>query len=105
MKIVGVSACPTGTAHTYMAKEAIEKEAKNRGYDVKIETQGSMGVEDQLTLEEIEKADAVVIFAISIGIEDEERFEQKEKLGKVITCDPGEAIRNIKTIFDKLELL
>lgn len=39
MKIVGVTACPAGIAHTYMAQEAIEKECKSRGYDVKIETQ------------------------------------------------------------------
>lgn len=102
MKIVGVSACPTGIAHTYMAQEAIEKEAKNRGYEAKIETQGSMGIENELSQEEIDEAD-VVIFAVSIDIEGEERFEEKDAEDKLVVVDPGEAIRNIKDIFDKLE--
>lgn len=104
MKIVGISACPTGIAHTYMAQEALEKEGKKRGYDIKIETQGSMGIENELEQEEIDAAD-VVIFATSIGIEGEERFEEKVESDKVITVDPGEAIRSTKEIFDKLELL
>ena len=59
MKIVAVTACPTGIAHTYMAQEAIEKECRNRGYEVKVETQGSMGIENELEQEEIDEADAV----------------------------------------------
>lgn len=101
MKIVGVSACPTGIAHTYMAQEAIEKEGNKRGYDVKVETQGSMGIENELTQEEIDSADAVV-FAASIDIEGEERFEEKNADNKLITVDPGEAIRNTEQIFDDL---
>lgn len=104
MKIVGVSACPTGIAHTYMAQEAIEKEAKKRGYEVKVETQGSMGIENELSQEEIDNAD-VVIFAVSIDIEEEERFEEKENNNKLITMDPGDAIRNISEVFDELEKL
>lgn len=102
MKIVGVSACPTGIAHTYMAQEAIEKEARKRGYEAKIETQGSMGIENELSQEEIDEAD-VAIFAVSIDIEGEERFEEKNADNKLIIVDPGEAIRNIKDIFDELE--
>ena len=64
MKIVAVTACPTGIAHTYMAQEAIEKECRNRGYEVKVETQGSMGIEQ----EEIDEADAVIL-AIAVGID------------------------------------
>ena len=44
MKVVGVTACPTGVAHTYMAQEALERECRKRGYEVKIETQGSIGI-------------------------------------------------------------
>ena len=47
MKIVAVTACPTGIAHTYMAQEAIEKECKKRGHEVQVETQGSMGIENE----------------------------------------------------------
>ncbi|XJS10878.1 PTS fructose transporter subunit IIB [Aerococcaceae bacterium WGS1372] len=104
MKIVGVSACPTGIAHTYMAQEAIEKEGKKRGYEVKIETQGSMGIENELDQDEINEAD-IVIFAVSIEVEDVERFEEKMAEGKVITLEPGEAIRNPQALFDKIENL
>ena len=75
MKIVGVTACPAGIAHTYMAQEAIEKECKSRGYDVKIETQGSMGIENELEQDEIDEADAVIL-AIAINVDGEERFEE-----------------------------
>lgn len=57
---------PNGIAHTYMAQEAIEKECRNRGYEVKVETQGSMGIENELEQEEIDEADAVIL-AIAVG--------------------------------------
>ena len=56
MKIVAVTACPTGIAHTYMAQEAIEKECKKRGHEVQVETQGSMGIENELEQEDIDQA-------------------------------------------------
>ncbi|MGG5318120.1 PTS fructose transporter subunit IIABC [Enterococcus sp. AZ072] len=61
--IIGVTACPTGIAHTYMSAEKLEKAAVELGYEVKIETNGSVGVENQLTLEDIQQADAVVVAA------------------------------------------
>lgn len=61
--IVGVTACPTGVAHTYMAQEALEKAAAALHYHCKIETQGSVGVDHALTAEEIERADVVIIAA------------------------------------------
>lgn len=102
MKIVGVTACTTGVAHTYMAQEALEKEAKKRGHEVKIETQGGMGIDNELTQAEIDAAD-VVVLAISIGIEGQERFELKEDDNKVLTIDPSAVIRDIGGIMDKLE--
>lgn len=104
MKIVAVTACPTGVAHTYMAQEAIEKECKKRGYEVKVETQGSMGIENELESFEVDEAD-VVILAIAIGIEGEERFEQKEDLRKVITVEPGEAIKRPVELINQAEKL
>ena len=80
MKVVGVAACITGIAHTYMAQEAIEQECKKRGFEVKVETQGGMGIENELEQEEIDEAD-VVIMAVAIGIEMEERFEEKQDAG------------------------
>ena len=104
MKIVAVTACPTGIAHTYMAQEAIEKECRNRGYEVKVETQGSMGIENELEQEEIDEADAVIL-AIAVGIDGEERFEEKEEEGKVITIDPSVVIKNPAEIIDQAEKL
>lgn len=62
-RIVAITACPTGVAHTFMAAEAIEEEAKKRGHWVKVETRGSVGAKNALTAEEITAADLVVIAA------------------------------------------
>ncbi|WP_246629366.1 PTS fructose transporter subunit IIB [Mesobacillus maritimus] len=104
MKIVGVTACTTGIAHTYMAQEALEKECAKRGYEVKVETQGGMGIDNELTEEEIADADAVIL-AIAIGIEGEERFEEKQDQGKVITMDPSSLIKNVVDVVNQLENL
>lgn len=104
MNIVAITACPTGIAHTYMAQEAIEKECKKRGYQIKVETQGSMGIENELDQSEIDAAD-IVILAVAIGIEGEERFEEKKELGKIIEVEPGEAIKHISKLIDKAEIL
>ncbi|PUZ30755.1 PTS fructose transporter subunit IIB [Staphylococcus arlettae] len=102
MKIVAVTACPTGVAHTYMAQEALEKEAKKRGYEIKVETQGSMGSENDLSQEEVDKAD-VVILAIAIGIDGEERFEEKESDNKLLKVDPSEVIKHPEKVIDNIE--
>ena len=100
MKIVGVTACPTGVAHTYMAQEALEKECRKRGYEVKVETQGSIGIENELSQEEVDEAD-VVILAVAVIIEGEERFEDK----LILNADVNEAISNPAKVIDKAEKL
>ncbi|RYX84487.1 PTS fructose transporter subunit EIIBC [bacterium] len=62
-RIVAITSCPTGVAHTFMAAKALEKAAKTLGYQIKVETQGSVGAENTLSQEEIAAADAVVIAA------------------------------------------
>lgn len=62
-RFVGITACPTGIAHTFMAAAALEKAAKALGHAIKVETQGSVGAKNQLTAEDIAAADAVVIAA------------------------------------------
>jgi len=62
-RIVAVTACPTGVAHTFMAAEAIETEAKKRGWWVKVETRGSVGAGNAITPEEVAQADLVVVAA------------------------------------------
>lgn len=62
-RILAVTACPTGIAHTFMAAENLEKGAKELGYEISVETHGSIGVENEFTAEQLERADAVVIAA------------------------------------------
>lgn len=76
MNIVGITACPTGIAHTYITKEKLEAAARARGHVCRIETQGSIGAEDELTPEEIRAAD-VVILAVDVKISREDRFRGK----------------------------
>jgi PTS system fructose-specific IIC component len=62
-RIVAITACPTGVAHTFMAAEAIESEAKKRGWWVKVETRGSVGAGNAITPEEVAAADLVIVAA------------------------------------------
>lgn len=75
MKILAITACTAGIAHTYIAKEKLENAAKELGDVIKVETQGSIGVENELTPEEIRDADVILISAdIRVG---KERFAGK----------------------------
>jgi fructose PTS system EIIBC or EIIC component len=75
MKIVAVTSCPTGIAHTYMAAEALEQAARNAGHEIKIETQGAAGAE-AVADADIANADAVV-FAADVEVRNRERFAGK----------------------------
>ncbi|MFL6272333.1 MAG: PTS fructose transporter subunit IIC [Actinomycetes bacterium] len=75
MKIVAVTSCPTGIAHTYMAAEALEQAAKDAGHDIKVETQGAAGAE-AVADADIAAADAVV-FAADVEVRNRERFAGK----------------------------
>jgi len=97
MKIIAVTACPTGIAHTYMAAEQLEKTAKALGHQIKVETQGAMGIENELTKSDIQTADGV-IFAVDIDVEQRERFDGK----KSIQVPVQEAIKNPKGVIAKL---
>ena len=63
MKILAITSCPNGIAHTYMAQEKLEQAAKTLGVDIKVETQGGVGAENVLTQEEIKAADGIIIAA------------------------------------------
>ena len=73
MKIVAVTACPTGIAHTYMAADLLQKEAHRLGLSIKVETQGAMGIENTLTVNDIANSDIQIIVS-DIKIEGIERF-------------------------------
>ncbi|WP_299731025.1 PTS fructose transporter subunit IIBC [uncultured Endozoicomonas sp.] len=94
-RIVGITACPTGVAHTFMAAEALEEEARRRGEWIKIETRGSVGAKNQLTAEEIASADLVMI-AADIDV-DLARFDGK-KLYKTST---GAALKKTAQELDR----
>ncbi|MEG0592465.1 MAG: fructose PTS transporter subunit IIB [Coprobacillus sp.] len=98
MKIVAITACPAGVAHTYMAAKALEKEAIKRGHEIYIEKQGTLGIDDELTQEQIEEAD-VVVFAVSVAVEEEDRFEGK----KIVDVEIGDVLRDPSSILDIIE--
>lgn len=98
MYIIGITACTAGIAHTYIAKEKIVKAAKDLGHQVKVETQGTIGTEDELTAEEIQKAD-VVIIAADINISGKERFKGK----KVVQVPIQTVVKSPKAFIQKLE--
>lgn len=94
--IVAVTACPTGIAHTYMAAEAIEKKAKELGYQVKVETRGSGGAKNVLTDDEIAKA-AGVIVACDTNVPTD-RFDGK----KVIEYQVSDGINKAEELIKRI---
>lgn len=94
--IVAVTACPTGIAHTYMAAEAIEKKAKELGYQVKVETRGSGGAKNVLTDDEIANA-AGVIVACDTNVPTD-RFDGK----KVIECQVSDGINKAEELIKRI---
>jgi len=95
-KIIAVTACPSGVAHTYMA--ALESAAKAKGWEVKVETQGSIGLENELTAEDVASAD-MVILTKDIGIKFEERFAGKT----IVRVNISDAVKRADAIMSKIE--
>ena len=100
-KIVAICACTAGMAHTYIAKQKIENEAKKRGWDCKVETQGAAGIDNILTKQDLKSAD-VILLATDISIDNAERLEPFKNVIKVST---GEAVKNTASIFNNAEAL
>lgn len=96
MKIVGITACIAGIAHTYMAAANLKKYAKQEGIDIKIETQGAMGVENELDQSDIDEAD-VVIFAVDTTVQNKERFDGK----KILEVGTSEVVKDGKSTIDE----
>ena len=97
---VGVTSCATGIAHTYMAADAIKKACKKRGIKVKVETQGAIGVENELKQSEIDMAD-LIVFANDVQVKKIERFAGKDDI--LFSCRPGDVIATPDLIFSKCE--
>lgn len=97
MKVVAITSCATGIAHTYMAAEAIKKVCQEKGYECKVEMQGALGIENKLKDRDIAEAD-MIIFANDVVVSKAERFEAyKDKIKKLT---PHEVIKNPKAIFE-----
>ena len=98
MKIVGIAACTSGIAHTYIAKEKLVTAAKELGHEVHIETQGTIGTEDELTEKDIQNAD-VVIIAADIKVGGKDRFKGK----RIVEVPTHIAIKSPQALINKIQ--
>ncbi|KEA51766.1 MULTISPECIES: PTS fructose transporter subunit IIB [Mangrovibacter] len=98
MNIVCVAACTAGIAHTYIAREKLIKGAKQLGHQIKVETQGTIGTENELHPDDIAQAD-VVILAIDVKIKGEERFKNK----RVVRVKTEVVIKSPVQFIEKVE--
>ncbi len=98
MKIVGISACASGIAHTYIAKEKLMSAAKELGCEIHMETQGTIGTEDELSPKDIKDAD-VVIIAADIRVGGKERFKGK----RIVEVPTHTAIKSPKALIEKIK--
>lgn len=96
MKIVAITACIAGIAHTYMAASALKKVAKEKGIEIYVETQGALGIQDKLKQEDIDEAD-FVIFAVDTKVSQVERFNNK----KILTVKISEAVKDPGNVIEK----
>lgn len=98
MKVVAVTSCPSGVAHTYMSAESLSLSAKKFGVDIKVETQGSSGIENELTPEDIKEA-VCVILTNDVEIRNIDRFKGK----KVLKMKVSEIIKKSDAIIQKIQ--
>lgn len=98
MKIIGITSCTCGIAHTYMAREKLLDAGNKLGYEVKIETQGSGGIEYELTTRDIEEADCVLL-ATDVAVSGTERFKGKPLVKVPIST----AIKSPEGLLKKIE--
>ncbi|MCG1027104.1 PTS fructose transporter subunit IIABC [Virgibacillus halodenitrificans] len=96
-KIIAVTACPVGIAHTYMAAENLQKAGEELGVDIKVETQGSIGVENALTDKDIEEADGVIIAS------DKEVTKERFAGKKLLVVGVQDGIRRPKELIEKVQ--
>lgn len=98
MNIVAVTACTIGVAHTYIAQDKLTLAAQKRGHTIKVETQGNVGIENELTPAEIAQAD-VVILAADINVSNQERFKGKP----IVRVGASIAIKQPEKLIEKIE--
>lgn len=99
MKLVAVTACAAGIAHTYMTAESISQLCKKRGIQVKVETQGCMGPENVLSAQDVESADGIVICS-QIAVLNFERFSGYED--KMVSVEPSKVLSDPECVLRAL---
>ena len=92
-RIIAVTACPSGVAHTYMAAESLESAATAKGWQVKVETQGSIGIENELSADDVASADIVIL------TKSEERFAGKT----IVRVNISDAVKRADAIMNKID--
>ncbi|HBF7898094.1 PTS fructose-like transporter subunit IIB [Clostridioides difficile] len=98
MKIVAVTSCPSGVAHTYMSAESLELSAKKFGIEIKVETQGSSGIDNELLLKDIDEATCVIL-TNDVEIRNMERFKGK----KVVRMSVSDIIKKSDALIKKIK--
>lgn len=98
MKVVGITSCPSGVAHTYMAAEALKLSGEKLGIDVKIETQGGAGIENELTAQDIDEA-VCAVMVNDVALKGTERFKGK----KVMKMGVSDIIKKSDAIMKKIK--
>ena len=98
MRILAVTACPSGVAHTYMSAASLTKAAKASGHEIKVETQGQIGIENEITAQDTKEAD-VVILTTDIALKNVERF----KGIPTVRVSVGDAVKKSVAIIAKIE--
>lgn len=98
MKIIGVAACTVGIAHTYIAQEKLENAGKKAGHEISIETQGTIGTENELSAKQIQEAD-IVILAADVKVSGRDRFEGK----RIIQVPTEVAVKSPNKLIKKVE--
>ena len=97
MFIVAVASCPVGIAHTYMAAANLKKYAEQKGIEIKVETQGASGIENEITAEDIARADGAIV-ASDVKIKNQGRLESIPTLSVSVS----EAVKDAKSVIEEL---
>lgn len=101
MKIIAITACPAGVAHTNMAAAALEMTAKKMGHQIKVEKQGAMGIENSISAKDVAEAN-VLILAVDTAIAKSDRFSEIP----TVKVPVAEAVKNPQGLINKaLELI
>ena len=97
MFIVAVASCPVGIAHTYMAAANLKKYAEQKGIEIKVETQGASGIENEITAEDITRADGAIV-ASDVKIKNQGRLDSIPTLSVSVS----EAVKDAKSVIEEL---